>query len=56
MTGSEGLLGVVTEVTVRILQKPETARAVLVGFATARMAGNAWPTSFRPASFRAAWK
>jgi glycolate oxidase len=32
MTGSEGLLGVVTEVTVRILQKPETARAVLIGF------------------------
>ncbi|CAN5221036.1 FAD-linked oxidase C-terminal domain-containing protein [soil metagenome] len=34
MTGSEGLLGVVTEVTVRILQKPETARAVLIGFPT----------------------
>jgi glycolate oxidase len=32
MTGSEGLLGVVTEVTVRILKKPETARAVLIGF------------------------
>ena len=32
ITGSEGLLGVVTEVTVRILKKPETARAVLVGF------------------------
>src|SRR4051794_37805673 len=32
MTGSEGLLGVVTEVTVRILRKPETARAVLLGF------------------------
>jgi glycolate oxidase len=33
MTGSEGLLGVVTEVTVRILRKPETARAALLGFA-----------------------
>ncbi|WP_374333261.1 FAD-linked oxidase C-terminal domain-containing protein, partial [Aestuariivirga sp.] len=39
MTGSEGLLGVVTEVTVRILQKPETARAVLVGFPTSEDAG-----------------
>ncbi|MFV3074048.1 FAD-linked oxidase C-terminal domain-containing protein [Niveispirillum fermenti] len=32
LTGSEGLLGVVTEVTVRILPRPETARALLVGF------------------------
>src|SRR3954453_1143286 len=32
MTGSEGLLGVVTEVTVRILPKPPGARALLVGF------------------------
>jgi glycolate oxidase len=39
MVGSEGLLGVVTEVTVRILQKPETARAVLVGFASSEDAG-----------------
>jgi glycolate oxidase len=39
VTGSEGLLGVVTEVTVRILQKPETARAVLVGFASSEDAG-----------------
>ena len=31
-TGSEGLLGVITEVTVRILRKPETARALLIGF------------------------
>ena len=39
MTGSEGLLGVVTEVTVRILQKPETARALLVGFPSSEDAG-----------------
>jgi glycolate oxidase len=32
VVGSEGLLGVVTEVVVRILPKPETARAILVGF------------------------
>jgi glycolate oxidase len=32
INGSEGLLGVITEVTVRILQKPETAKAVLLGF------------------------
>src|ERR1700754_3343944 len=39
ITGSEGLLGVVTEITVRILKKPECARAVLVGFATSEDAG-----------------
>ncbi|MGF1611890.1 MAG: FAD-linked oxidase C-terminal domain-containing protein [Kiloniellales bacterium] len=40
MTGSEGLLGVVTEVTVRILKKPETARAVLIGFPSNEQAGD----------------
>jgi glycolate oxidase len=39
MTGSEGLLGVVTEVTVRILRKPEAARAMLVGFPSSEAAG-----------------
>ena len=39
MVGSEGLLGVVTEVTVRILQKPETARALLIGFPSAEAGG-----------------
>jgi glycolate oxidase len=39
INGSEGLLGVVTEVTVRILRKPETARAMLVGFPTSEDAG-----------------
>jgi len=39
ITGSEGLLGVVTEITVRILKKPETARALMVGFAEVEAAG-----------------
>lgn len=39
VVGSEGLLGVVTEVTVRILPKPETARAVLIGFPSVEEAG-----------------
>ena len=40
VVGSEGLLGVVTEVTVRILPKPSTARAVLIGFPTSEAAGD----------------
>ena len=39
VVGSEGLLGVVTEVTVRILKRPETARALLLGFASNEAAG-----------------
>jgi len=39
-TGSEGLLGVITEVTVRILQKPEIARALLIGFPSNEAAGD----------------
>src|SRR5215204_4892420 len=40
VTGSEGLLGVVTEVTVRLLKKPETARALLLGFPSSEDAGS----------------
>lgn len=39
ITGSEGLLGVVTEVTVRILKKPETARALMIGFPVVESSG-----------------
>jgi len=40
MVGSEGLLGVVTEVTVRILPKPPGARALLIGFPSVEQAGD----------------
>ena len=40
VTGSEGLLGVITEVTVRILKKPETARGLLIGFDSNEAAGD----------------
>ena len=39
VTGSEGLLGVITEVTVRILRSPSTARAILIGFPSSQSAG-----------------
>jgi glycolate oxidase len=39
VVGSEGLLGVVTEVTVRLLPKPASARALLVGFPSVEAAG-----------------
>jgi len=39
VTGSEGLLGIITEVTVRILKKPATAKALLVGFDSVEAGG-----------------
>ena len=41
ITGSEGLLGVVTEITVRLLPKAEAVRAIMAGFSTSRQAGDA---------------
>ncbi len=39
VTGSEGLLGIITEVTVRILKQPDTAKALLVGFPSVEAGG-----------------
>ena len=39
LTGSEGMLAVVTEVTVRILRSPEGARAMLAAFRSNEVAG-----------------
>jgi len=39
VVGSEGLLGVVVEVTVRLLPAPEAARALLIGFGAIESAG-----------------
>ena len=39
VNGSEGMLGVITEVTVRILPRPATARAALLGFPSVESAG-----------------
>ena len=37
--GSEGLIGIVTEVIVRILRRPQTARALLIAFGEVEAAG-----------------
>ncbi|OUX40600.1 MAG: FAD-binding oxidoreductase [Proteobacteria bacterium TMED261] len=40
ITGSEGLLCVITEVTVKILKKPQTTKAALIGFPTIEDGGS----------------
>ena len=41
LIGSEGMLAVVTEVTVRLIPKPHVARCIMASFDDVRMAGNA---------------
>jgi glycolate oxidase len=40
-TGSEGMLGIVTEVTVKLLPKPQVARVLLASFDSVEKAGRA---------------
>ena len=39
--GSEGMLGIATEITVRLTPKPQLARCIMASFASVRDAGNA---------------
>lgn len=40
-TGSEGMLGIVTEVTVKLLPKPQVAKVLLASFDSVEKAGRA---------------
>ena len=40
ISGSEGLLGVITEITVKILRKAQTVRTALIGFPSIEDGGN----------------
>jgi glycolate oxidase len=41
LTGSEGLLGIITEVTIKLLPIPPTARVILAAFSSVEQAGRA---------------
>ncbi|SAL70502.1 glycolate oxidase subunit GlcD [Caballeronia udeis] len=41
LTGSEGMLGIVTEITVKLLTKPQSAKVLLASFDDVEKAGNA---------------
>ncbi len=40
MTGSEGLLGIITEITVKLTKKPEVAKLIMAGFDNVRDCAN----------------
>ena len=41
LTGSEGLLGIITEITVKLTKKPQAAKLVMAGFESVRDCANA---------------
>ena len=55
MIGSEGLLGIVTEVTVKLTPKPQLAQVAMASFASVGGGRRQAPSS-RPASSPVVWR
>lgn len=55
-TGSEGMLGVVTEVTVKLLPKPQVARVLLASFDSVEKAGRAVADIISAGSSPVVWR
>jgi glycolate oxidase len=55
-TGSEGMLGIVTEVTVKLLPKPQVARVLLASFDSVEGAGRAVADIIAAGIIPAAWR
>jgi glycolate oxidase len=56
LNGSEGLLAMITEVTVKLTPKPELAQVVIASFGMCARPAMRWPASSPPASSRPGWK
>jgi len=56
ITGSEGLLAVITEVTVKLTPKPQSARCVLAAFDDVAKAGDAVAAIIARGSSRQGWR
>ncbi len=55
-TGSEGLLGIITEVTVKLLPRPQVAKVLLGSFDSVERLAARWPTSSLRGLFPVAWR
>ena len=56
ITGSEGMLGIVVEVTVKLLPIPQRAQVALAAFDDVGPQARRSPTSSRPGFFRPVWR
>jgi glycolate oxidase len=56
LVGSEGMLAVTTEVTVKLTPKPQLARCIMASFPTCARPATRWPPSSPRASSRPAWR